>query len=201
MNIVAITPSKSGDHCCDGCHNNCSICLEAMKTPSGSIMTSCNVCYQYITNINMLSISSYHNAVFISPTYHQYIINVLSIYYLIYHQYIINIIINIINANNYYQHEFHYLCLQEAKLMKSECPLCRCPLTPPVGSNSPMMTINFQQQHSHITMIPREFIVRRSREAREAVQLAMTQRLERIRQGQLEVEQQQYQYQQTVLQQ
>ena len=50
-------------------------------------------------------------------------------------------------------------------------------------------------------MIPREFIVRRSREAREAVQLAMTQRLERIRQGQLEMEQQQYQYQQTVLQQ
>ena len=122
----------------------------------------------------------------------------------IHYQYIINIssyIINILNINNNYQHEFHYLCLQEAKLMKSECPLCRCPLTPPVGSNSPMMTVNFQQQHTHITMIPREFIVRRSREAREAVQLAMTQRLERIRQGQLEMEQQQYQYQQTVLQQ
>ena len=148
-----------------------------------------SIYYQY-HHITMLSLYQQY-IINISSVHHQYII----IYYL-YHQYIINI-----NINNYYQHEFHYLCLQEAKLMKSECPLCRCPLTPPVGSNSPMMTINFQQQHTHITMIPREFIVRRSREAREAVQLAMTQRLERIRQGQLEIEQQQYQYQQTVLQQ
>lgn len=148
-----------------------------------------SIYYQYQYIINIIISQCYLYITNISRIHHQYIINISSY------------IINIININNNYQHEFHYLCLQEAKLMKSECPLCRCPLTPPVGSNSPMMTVNFQQQHTHITMIPREFIVRRSREAREAVQLAMTQRLERIRQGQLEMEHQQYQYQQTVLQQ
>lgn len=68
-------------------------------------------------------------------------------------------------------HEFHYLCLQEAKLTKSECPLCRTALTPPIGTNSPMITVNLSASNAYIIpRVQRDNIVQRSRAARAAVQ-------------------------------
>jgi hypothetical protein len=58
--ITAITPSKShdqsnNDHQC--CHN-CSICLSPMKTPSGSVITKCNVSINIHNNINNINLTN-----------------------------------------------------------------------------------------------------------------------------------------------
>ena len=54
--------------------------------------------------------------------------------------------------------------MQEAKFVKSECPLCRSELTPPIGTNSPITIMQ-----NYIPRIQRQCIVERSRNARQAV--------------------------------
>lgn len=36
--------------------------------------------------------------------------------------------------NTSVQHHFHHQCLQQAKFVKPECPLCRCSLTPDIDT-------------------------------------------------------------------
>ena len=49
-------------------------------------------------------------------------------------------------------------------MIKSECPLCRGELTPPIGTNSPIVLMQ-----NYIPRIQRQCIVERSRNARQAV--------------------------------
>lgn len=42
--------------------------------------------------------------------------------------YVFSYVLIVIGDNS--QHHFHQKCLDEAKAMKAECPMCRCPLSP-----------------------------------------------------------------------
>ena len=89
-------------------------------------------------------------------------------------------------------------------MRKSECPLCRTALTPPIGTDSPI-TIPIMQQF--IPNIQRREIVERSRVARQAVadqiRLRELQRQQEQNEQlmQLQQEMQQQMQQQTLMQQ
>lgn len=78
-------------------------------------------------------------------------------------------------------HQFHEHCLNEAKLSKSECPMCRSQLTPP--SNNYIADGNYYRTSTQSTLNSnnlRMAVIDAASRARNAVRMAMAERQQQV---------------------